>query len=187
MMARTGVVGIIAGCIASAVWVMHAVLSQSSQQSPSVSTKRILFKSHGAVSSGAQPVEGYDPATPTDAECLRHGDQYRVHLPALLGAMCAVFYEDDLSEGERPLADLVIHSVVRFTVTPDPGDSAAVASAVVAIGGRSSPAGGRRRAQPPIESRTPCPAHAQGRSMGGPHGGDARPAAGKEVMPIRPL
>jgi hypothetical protein len=69
----------------------------------------------------------------------------------------------------------------------DPGDSAAAASAAVVIGGISSPAGGRRCARPPIESRTHCPAHAQGRSMGWPHGGDARPAAGKEVMPTRPL
>jgi hypothetical protein len=79
---------------------------------------RLLFKSDGTDSVASQPVEGYDASTPLDSECLRYGYQYRVHLPALSGPLCAVFYEDGLSESEKLLSSLGIPMAVRFVVTP---------------------------------------------------------------------
>jgi hypothetical protein len=89
-------------------------------RAPSLIDKvRLVFHSDGSRRNTARPIEGADPFTPEDPQCLRYGYQYRVHMPTVFaGALCAVFYEDDFIGGEEILAELGFHSMVRFAVTP---------------------------------------------------------------------
>jgi hypothetical protein len=85
---------------------------------PAAEEMRLLFQSDGVANFASRPAEGYDAFTPIDSECQRYGYQYRVHLPALAGPLCAIFYEDDLQKGEELLADLGVRKTIRFAVTP---------------------------------------------------------------------
>ena len=79
----------------------------------------VFFASDGSEDGRlSRPVEGYDPFTPLDAECVRAGYEYRVHMPLLPGPWCAIFYEDDLTEREQVLAELGFVKTARFAVTP---------------------------------------------------------------------
>ena len=98
---------------------INALAPTETREPPLIDTVRLVFHSEGSRPNTARPIEGADPFTPEDPECLRYGYQYRVHMPTIFaGALCAVFYEDDFNGGEELLAELGFHSMVRFAVTP---------------------------------------------------------------------